>query len=211
MKLVQIKGSNGSGKTTIVKQMLELDPDAYYLEYDGMIIATVMPTVRWIAVGKYDLESKMGGCDRLSSVDKVKDAIDRSLDWACELSDMEPMYGIVYEGMMISTIKTTFYDYAVLMASRYDVDPLFVILSASPKGCMHRIQDRGTARKDLNHDNVANKCLMVRRHALTYDPELVRWMDVERIPEAYMLQAFAALVGDHDLVARLVIGADWGE
>ena len=201
MKIVQIKGSNGSGKTTIVKQMLALEPDPIYGMWDhiGKYYATIMPTIGWVAVGEYDLDRKMGGCDGLSSVQLIKDAI---LDCMAEFIEYDGMFGIVFEGMMISTIKSTFYDFLLSLETPY-IEPLFVILAASPKGCIERIRNRGTMRKNLNHDNIRSKCELVMRHAKTYDQKYVRYIDVDNTEERDMLKAFAGRVGDYRLVMEL--------
>ena len=205
MKIVQIKGSNGSGKTTIVKQMLVLEPDPIYVEWsDGTCFATLMPEVGWVAIGKYSLDKKMGGCDGMKTVQLIKEAI---LDaWAVAVNfervTGRNMFGVVFEGMMISTIKSTFYDF-LLSLEIPSIEPLFIILRASFEGCIDRIRNRGTMRKNLNHDNIRGKCELVVHHAETYDQKYVRYIDVDNTPEEDMLKAFAGRVGDYNLLARL--------
>lgn len=203
MKIVQIKGANGSGKTTIIKQMLaQCSNPRYHKWADGRanptVYATSMPEIGWVAVGKYDARSKMGGCDRLPSVQMIKDAIVDSVLLALRLERERARYrcGVVFEGMMISTIKSTFYNFLLEQQAERGIEPLFVILQATPEGCIQRISNRGTMRKNLNHDNIRAKCAMVIRHAKTYDPQYVRWMDVETIPEANMLKQFLTLVSN---------------
>jgi len=205
MKIVNIKGSNGSGKTTIVKQMLALEPDPIHIARKGeMCYATLIPEAGWVAVGRYDMDCKMGGCDGLKTVQLMKESILGALDAAVafEQATGRGMFGVVFEGMMISTIKSTFYDFLLGMEAP-DVEPLFVILHASPEGCIERIRNRGTMRKNLNHDNIRSKCELVMRHAKTYDQKYVRYIDVDNTPEADMLKAFAGRVGDYRLLARL--------
>lgn len=208
MKLVQIKGANGSGKTTIVKQMLALDDDYYYLTTgDGVrdwVVATVIEEIGWAGIGRYD-DRPFGGCDTLKTVDEVKSSILDAVHWGIEAG----WAGVVFEGMMISTIKTTFYNYLLKLAEDLPVEPLFVILQATPEGCISRLGARGTKKPNLRHDNIRAKCEMVVRHAKTYDPSLVRWIDVEATPEYRMLSKFMAEVGDPMTIAKAIVEMPW--
>ena len=197
-KIVQIKGSNGSGKTTIVKQLIRLSSDVHLLEakgFGGKTVATIMDDLGWIAIGGYPEESAMGGCDRIRTIDNIKWAID-------EAYDHSPGYWIVFEGMMVSTIKSTFYQFLLDMRQRSradwmeDIDPLFVILRTTAERCVERIEGRGTKRAGLKVDNVRAKCEMVVRHAKTYDQAYVRWLDVDDVPLDRMVWEFLDLVGE---------------
>jgi adenylate kinase len=189
IKIVQIKGSNGSGKTTIVKQMIKFSSDVGELDMDDKIYATTIEDYGWVAIGRYPDESKMGGCDTMKTIEDIKRAI-----WRAHVE--RPDYWIVFEGMMISTIKSTFYNLLMEMKQDRIADPCFVILKADVDVCVRNINGRGTRRDGLNVDNVANKCELVVRHALTYDPKYVKWMDVKNIPLDRMAIDFLALVGD---------------
>lgn len=198
MKLVQVKGSNGSGKTTVVKQLLKLD-ECTFLRYDnGKIYATLDFEGGWVAVGAYYAHKPMGGCDMLSTIDDIKEAIEATVNY-CLCSDMD-MEGVIFEGMMISTIKSTFYAFLQLMEAEYGVEPLMVILNTTGSGCVERIYKRRyqqrARRRRLNVDNVISKCELVIRHAKTYDPKYVRWMNVESIPLDRMATVFLEAVKD---------------
>lgn len=206
MKICQIKGGNGSGKTTIVKQLLELNGEENvqlltWLEDDGEEYAYGMylEEVGWITIGTYFLDKPMGGTDCGFTVDKIKDALQFAID--CE----EDVVGIIFEGMMISTIKSTFYDFLLSWEDFYGgIEPLFVILQTTPNGCMGRIAQRpsttGRKKKPPKFENIAGKSAMVVSHALTYDQKYVRWIDVEHTSEHQMLYTFLAEVEDEDLL-----------
>lgn len=193
IKICQVKGSNGTGKTTLVKQLGDLSEEWTYLQWpDGTIYATVFDDIRWAAIGKYDPDKPMGGCDLMPSVDAIKRAIH-------DVHRQYPHHWIVFEGMMISTIKSTFYEYLLGMKSKH-VEPLFVILKSTPEGCVKRIAGRGTMKPGLKIDNITHKCDMVVRHAKEYDPTLVRWINVEDTPEDCMLPYFLWEVYDYELI-----------
>lgn len=202
MKVVQIKGSNGSGKTTIIKQMLKHSKDVVYLtDGNGKVTATVMRDLCWIALGKYVSDKVMGGVDSsFSTVESIKQAIDMFIRFG--LGDD---YWLVFEGMMISTIKTTFYDYLLKLEKRYkgEIEPLFVILETVPSGCIERMNARGTKKPNLKFENIVGKCTSVLKHAATYNQKYVRYINVEATPEESMLEAFLLAVDDSETIDKL--------
>lgn len=193
VKVVQIKGSNGSGKTTIVKQMLALSEQVEYLTW-GMghnkprIYATMMHDLGWAAVGNYRLDQPMGGCDLLKSNNEIKCAL-------LDIIDDYPRYNVVFEGMMISTIKSTFYNFLLDLERTDGIEPVFVILRASIDTCLEHLRIRGTMKENVSVDNVASKCQMVIRHAAEYDQKYVRHINVNLMPVENMLMTFLEEIG----------------
>jgi len=198
--IIQIKGSNASGKTTIVKQLIELSDSVRYLRWNnGKIYATVMDDLQWVAVGFYD-DKPMGGCDRLHTVDHVKRAI-------VDIMDDYPDYAIVFEGMMISTIKSTFYNYLLELQDSDNICPVFVILRTTIDGCIARLESRRTHKgviKQSTVDGMERKCIAIVRHALTYDQDRVAWMDVDAIANKNMVGTFLELVSSKGCTASHV-------
>lgn len=204
-KICQIKGSNGSGKTTIVKQLIHFSSDVKVLtlKSTGRVFATAMDDIGWVAIGEYPEDKKMGGCDKFprpGTVPLIKEAIRTALV-------ARPDYWIVFEGMMISTIKSTFYDYLLMLERSEGIVPLFVILDATVQGCMSRLGDRGTKRSDRSKlvENVGNKCDMIIRHARTYAPRYVRWIDIEHVPVERMALEFIKSVDDVTLEDEILL------
>ena len=203
MKIIQIKGANGSGKTTIVKQLIASSNNVRELKGldDSGVHATYMSDLGWAAIGKYPDKSKMGGCDNLKTIDNIKSAICKTIEYCGDEGAW-----IVFEGMMISTIKSTFYNFLRELPGMYpdyNIEPMFVILDACTEKCVSRIMGRGTMRTNLNLENIRNKCNIVRRHAKTYDQDLVRWMKVDSIGVDNMLPVFLELVGDREILGEL--------
>ncbi len=182
--VVQIKGSNGSGKTTIVRQLISRSNAVIDVEDGaGKVILVVLEDLGWLTIGRYSENSKTGGCDTMRTVQSIKDAI------VMARRDY-PTYNVVFEGMMISTIKTTFYD--LLLERISGISPLFVILTTDADCCLERISNRvaGGRSSMKSRDGVANKCDIVVRHAKCYDQKYVRYIDTSNIPLDGMLDAF---------------------
>jgi cytidylate kinase len=192
MKVIQIKGANGTGKTTLVKDLISLSSDIllYIWQDNGKVFATGMEDLGWIAIGEYKQEKKMGGCDCMKSIAEIKQAIDycRKLDYRY----------LVFEGAMISTIKSTFYDYLI------NDNPLYVMLVSSLTGCMDRIASRGTKPGVLKgSDNIKAKIRCIERQIEVYNPKYVRIINVDKTPREAMLKAFLEAVGDKELLKQV--------
>lgn len=191
MKIIQIKGANGSGKTTIAKQLIACGEHVLVrLTKQGKPYATILPDLGWIVIGHYDPASKMGGCDNMPNIASIKFAIRNCL------ALYPNYYGIVFEGMMISTIKSTFYEYLLGLEKKNGIEPLFVILDTTTDSCLKRISGRGTMKPNLKVENIASKVESIKRHALTYDQKYVRWIDVDKVKPYDMLSTFLIVIDE---------------
>jgi len=97
MKLVNIRGTNGSGKSTVPLQMLANDRATFMLTHKGQEIATVFPTYGFVALGKY--RTKTGGLDGIRTTQDMKDIL--------ALVHFLP-YSIIMEGILASTVYSTY-------------------------------------------------------------------------------------------------------
>lgn len=190
-KIVQIKGSNGTGKTTIMKQLVALSEDKYLVRHPitHKPYATVLYDLQWCLVGLYPEDRQMGGTDNIHTVAEMKAIIK-------ELVETYPGYWVALEGMMISTTMTIYNYMLELKEAGYNVEPCVVVLQSSVEGCIKRIEKRRgspLARTDL----VANKCELVMKHV--YHPGHVTYINIDRVCEEDMLATFLKTVGD-DLV-----------
>lgn len=103
--LVNIRGCNGAGKSTIPMSMMS-DPEMYVHEImgsDGKKIGaiTVFPTYKWVALGTYF--NATGGLDTLKNNAVTKLTMFAALDGF-------PEYDVLMEGIMASTIRSTYID-----------------------------------------------------------------------------------------------------
>lgn len=188
--VVQIKGANGSGKTTIIKQLIALSNDMFHvLDERQKPYATILYDLQWAILGHYPDTSAMGGCDSIHTVQRTKDIL-------LELLDAYPGYWIVFEGMMISTTMTM-YHYMLELKELRGIDPAVVVLQSSVDGCLKRIEQRRGSPLE-NGELVAQKCALVMRHQ--YQPGDVVYLNVDEISKDRMLEAFLTSIGDADLL-----------
>jgi len=99
LKLVNVRGTNGSGKSTIPLQMLANDREAYMLTLEGKDVATVFPSMGWLALGKY--RNAAGGLDTVRTTDDMKKILG--------LCNKLP-FNILMEGILASTVWSTYHD-----------------------------------------------------------------------------------------------------
>ena len=114
MKVIQIKGANGSGKSTIMYQLIQASGDAQIKDL-GNYQLTILDTLHMVLVGKYDGKLTSNGCDHIKTVQEMKNAIVNALA-------LYPGYDVIFEGMLISTIKSTFYNFLLQLEKERGID-----------------------------------------------------------------------------------------
>ena len=151
--IVNIRGCNGSGKSTIPMQMMEADPEFEVIKLGvsktGRPCApalTVFHNLKWVALGTYF--SKTGGMDTYRSNADTKTALEYALN-------NYPDYDIVMEGVIASTIKSTYADlFNELESQGHQV--LIIAFLPPLEVCLERIQQRNGG-KPIKEDLVASK------------------------------------------------------
>lgn len=151
--IVNIRGCNGSGKSTIPMSMMEVDPNFEVVKLGvskaGKPCApalTIFHKIGWIALGTYF--NKTGG------MDTFKNNAETMLALMYALKNY-PEYDIVMEGVIASTIKST---YAELFKELEEDGHQVLILAFLPPidVCLERIQKRNGG-KPINEELVASK------------------------------------------------------
>lgn len=159
--IIQIRGTSGSGKTTVMRQVMASFPDGwtgiglvgrkkplYYILNNRA--SNELPGV--YVLGHY--EATCGGCDNIGSAGKVFDLVKM----------IEDTYGgdniILCEGLLLSedTKWTT---------QMSDVKVLF--LNTTEEECLRRVRSRRLAagnEKELNPSNTVNRLAVIERARL---------------------------------------------
>ena len=156
--LVNIRGCNGSGKSTIPISMLETDENAFEVvwQLDGKerVLATVFPKYQFAALGHY--HSKCGGMDSMKTTDEIKLAVDTL--WNLN-------YNILMEGIMASTVRQTYIDLFTDLNRSHQVQREIVVYNLLPplEVCLDRIQKRNGG-KPIKEELVNNKWRIVNNN-----------------------------------------------
>lgn len=99
-RVVQVRGTHGSGKTTMVRQFLEIEGVDRLIELPTSqgIANAILTNSGFVVLGKYKDGSNFGGCDGYKNRTMVVEAIDAALDG-------NPA-GVVFEGVFYGmTVK----------------------------------------------------------------------------------------------------------
>lgn len=151
--IVNIRGCNGSGKSTIPMSMMELDPEFEVVKLGVSKTGkpcnpalTVFHKLKWVALGTYF--NKTGG------MDTYKTNADTLMALKYALKNY-PEYDIVMEGVIASTIKST---YAELFRELEEDGHQVLIMAFVPplEICLERIQKRNGG-KPIYEELVASK------------------------------------------------------
>lgn len=185
---VQVKGANGSGKTTIARQLIGLSSmkDEVYspdLFKGKKPYATVLADLGWVVIGSYPAGGKSGGADLIHYMDDLFISLYKAFH-------EYPNYWILVEGAMISTTMTT---YNFLLQN--NMNPLVVILNTTMEGCLRRLEARKGDGVKLTADmftQLAPKLDRIPKQK--HQPEHVRQMYVDRLPLEDMVYEFLAAV-----------------
>lgn len=146
--LLYLKGSNGSGKSTVPTAMAKYDPDAFYAVSGNRKLLTVFPNFRTAACGKYD-SSNSKGCDALKDTEEMIEALKLA-------AEHFPDYDLIFEGIIPATIEGPWVPRLLenkgpqrRLALGYIMTPLEV--------CIERIKGRNAPGKEFNEDLVVGK------------------------------------------------------
>lgn len=194
--LVNVRGCNGAGKSTIPMSMMD-DPDMYVHEIvgsDGKKISaiTVFPSYGWVALGTYF--NKTGGLDTLKNNAVTKLTLFAALDGF-------PEYDVLMEGIMASTIRSTYIDLFHEVENYYGKKRLKVIVvSLLPPVdvALSRVYERNGG-KPINEAAVAGKWNTVARNVAEFANAGFTSIKVNsaKVKKKNMLPAFLKTVDKH--------------
>lgn len=186
--LVNIRGCNGAGKSTIPMSMMD-DPEMYVHEIRGsdgkrMSAITVFPTYGWVALGTYF--NKTGGMDTLRDNWTTRMTLYSALDGF-------PEYNVLMEGIMASTIRSTYIDLFQEVQEYYGDDLTIMIISLLPpvEVAISRVYSRNGG-KPINEEAVRGKWETVARNVAAFGEAGFTsiTLNTAKIPKERMLRVF---------------------
>ena len=185
--LVNIRGCNGAGKSTIPMSMMD-DPEMFVQELlgsDGKKLSalTVFPTYGWVALGTYF--NKTGGLDTLKNNEITRMTLYAALD-------LFPEYDVLMEGIMASTIRSTYIDLFHEIEGNYKgLKVLIVSLLPPVEVAISRVYKRNGG-KPIKEDAVRGKWETVERNAKYFADagfDSIR-VNSAKVKKSQMLRAF---------------------
>ena len=200
--LVNIRGCNGAGKSTIPMQMMK-DPamrvEVYEHKSGAKIKMMVFPTYGWVALGSY--LSKTGGMDTISTKEQKFAALDFA--WNCY-----PQYDILMEGVIDSTIRSTyidlFQDLKRRIANKELTPRKIIVVNFLPplETCIARVLKRNGG-KPVKEDQIASKRRSVAKNVQLFRDAGITSLrvDTSKIYFKDMLPRFEALIHKYREVA----------
>lgn len=192
--LVNIRGCNGAGKSTIPMSMMD-DPEMFVQELvgsDGKKISalTVFPTYGWVALGTYF--NKTGGLDTLKNNEVTRMTLYAALD-------MFPEYDILMEGIMASTIRSTYIDLFHEVEQAYKGLKVIIVSLLPPvEIAISRVYSRNGG-KPIKEDAVRGKWETVERNAKYFAEagfDSIR-VNSAKVEKSQMLPAFLKTIEKH--------------
>ena len=192
--LVNIRGCNGAGKSTIPMSMMD-DHDMFVQELlgsDGKKISalTVFPSYGWVALGTYF--NKTGGLDTLKNNEITRMTLYAALD-------LFPEYDILMEGIMASTIRSTYIDLFHEIEDTYKGLKVLIISLLPPvEIALSRVYKRNGG-KPIKEDAVRGKWETVERNVKYFGDAGFDSIKVNsaKVKKSQMLSAFLKTVEKH--------------
>lgn len=159
LRLINIRGANGAGKSTVPMQMMETDPLAFELTYHyygkNRIMATVFPSYNYMVVGKYR-GLKCGGLDTFRTTEQIFETLD--LLW-------EIPYNLIMEGVISSTVFSTYKQWFETANDNHVSKRNITVASILPteEVCINRVMQRNGG-KEVKIDLIRSKYRSVERN-----------------------------------------------
>lgn len=196
--LVNIRGCNGAGKSTIPMAMLN-DKKLRVIGIGKKNMRgtstkpfiTIFPSYRWVALGTY--YNKTGGMDTYGTNQLTRDALEYA--W-----NQYPEYDILMEGVIASTILSTYVDlfkkYRARVTAGVVTPRKIIVMNFLPpvKTCIDRVYERNGGRP-VKEDQIQSKWNTVYKNALIFKQEGFTSLkvDTSKIPKEKMLLHFLAI------------------
>jgi predicted ABC-type ATPase len=189
--LVNIRGTNGAGKSTIPLSMMD-DPKMGVIGIEGgkRPYLTIFPTYGWIALGTYF--NKTGGLDTYRTNEETRQALFAALEY----TEMD----ILMEGVIASTVKSTYMNlFKDIQFSVGKARKIMIVSFIPPiEVCLERIYQRNGG-KPIKEEKVYSKWRIVDRNVEYFRQHGFTSLriDTSRVTKDQMLPRFLKTVNKY--------------
>lgn len=192
--LVNIRGCNGSGKSTIPLSMMN-DPDMWVWDINGsdgkrICSFTVFPSFKWIALGTYF--NKTGGLDTIRDKETVHGCLFAALE-------AFPEYDILMEGILASTTFSSYAELFKTVEAKYPETKVIIVSLMPPvEVAIDRVYQRNGG-KPVKEELIQAKWGMVfRSHKKFKDAGFTTVkVDSSKVSKDKMLSAFLRTINKY--------------
>lgn len=156
---INLKGTNGSGKSTVPMQMIANDQSWTFLTMskdDVKPVGVYCHKFKTAIIGTY--LTNCGGCDSLGNTQVVKEVLKHLWRRDCH---------ILYEGVIVGDIRETFYRIMLDFRAIHGRELGFCFMGTRLKECLRRIQARNGG-KPINEEMVRQKYQNSAKHLQAY-------------------------------------------
>lgn len=143
MAILDVRGTHGSGKSSIVHSLLKTYEHEPILSDEDKILGYYIPELDCAIVGRYS--NQCGGCDGIKS---AKEVCDRVVEFSSKYKN------VILEGILVSH---TFSRYNELAVQLEDKNYKFLFLDTPLETCIDRVKKRRELKgntKELNPKNI---------------------------------------------------------
>lgn len=156
LTVINLRGTSGSGKTSIVRNILNHGRWVKWNDPSGKKVwGYINIDLRWAIVGSY--ENTCSGCDTIRTQDETEQRIEQLLDWGLN---------VIFEGLLISTLSSRWIKFSQRIAEK--ANTLFYYLDTPIEECLNRIQARRQAAGNTRPFNTKNTMDRVKAIETTY-------------------------------------------
>lgn len=164
----EVRGTNGSGKSTVPFMLQTRDPDAVrvtekHSEF-GELTLTCSPHSRTIILGNYPIGRAVGGCDTISGAEKIEAHLEfanRFLETNNHIYDR-----VFFEGIMTSTSNSRYTKFLVESLGVSQEQIVVGWCNTPLEVCIERIY--GRTGKEFNHSLVEGKLDQLTRQPASH-------------------------------------------
>ena len=153
--VINIRGTSGSGKTTIVRNILNHGKWHSFKDSNNKIRGYFSPDLHWAIIGSY--ENDCGGCDTIKHQVEVEELVEKFVDH---------QYNVLFEGLLLSTISQRWIDFSRRLSPKANV--LFCYLTTPIEECVNRVKARRLSKGNTKEFNTKNTVDRVKAIESTY-------------------------------------------
>lgn len=156
---INLKGCNGSGKSTVPMQLLASAKTSLYIAAergDKKPCGVYVPELRTVIIGLYSDAINCGGCDALGDTQIVKRLLVKL--WKRDVH-------IMFEGVIVGDIRSTFYELMLQFSEVHHRNASFCFMGTTLRECFGRIQKRNggkTINRELVRQKYRNSCVQLK-------------------------------------------------